>query len=25
LRLDLTGMFGSDDAIGGVLQTSYHF
>ncbi|MGI2859062.1 conjugal transfer protein TraF [Shewanella algae] len=24
-RLDLTGMFGSDDAIGGVLQTSYHF
>ncbi|QFU21215.1 conjugal transfer protein TraF [Shewanella eurypsychrophilus] len=23
--LDLTGMLGSDDAIGGVLQTSYHF
>jgi len=23
--LDLTGMVGSDDAIGGVLQTSYHF
>ncbi|MFT5788468.1 MAG: hypothetical protein ACI8SJ_000571 [Shewanella sp.] len=23
--LDLTGMFGSDEAIGGVLQTSYHF
>ncbi|MCL1075382.1 conjugal transfer protein TraF [Shewanella dokdonensis] len=24
-RLDLTGMFGSDNAIGGALQTSYHF
>ena len=23
--LDFTGMLGSDDAIGGVLQTSYHF
>ncbi|WOT05560.1 conjugal transfer protein TraF [Shewanella youngdeokensis] len=23
--LDFTGMFGSDEAIGGVLQTSYHF
>lgn len=23
--LDVTGMFGSDEAIGGVLQTSYHF
>ncbi|MDF0534168.1 conjugal transfer protein TraF [Shewanella sp. A32] len=24
-RLDLTGMFGSDNAVGGALQTSYHF
>lgn len=24
-NLDLTGLFGSDDTIGGVIQTSYHF
>jgi hypothetical protein len=24
-RFDFTGMFGSDNAVGGVIQTSYHF